>query len=183
MTPKVQYGDGFEILGTGTLLANGAGGHDGVIKNIASTTGTMEIKADVTLKGSLAIDCNANEGLLMDGTCLVDSGADEMIIGYDGFLKVVTGSGTFKVTAGSMIHDSGLAPDECFFGTYEVTGGIMTFELVLGPAIETNAFMRVSGGEMVFDRSWTSYGGYSISGGCITVKKSNAIKTVSFFGD
>ncbi len=164
--PELHYADGFVIDGEGTVFADAENGESGIIKQFSASAASIEVETDVTLKGSITI---FSDHLINNGLLLVDDGEDTMHLGSSGQAEFtdVSGTGTFKVSAGTMAHHKlRLIPQ--FEGTLEVTGGTMDFTTDKVQTV-SSAFVHVSGGVLALNRYWISGRGLQHEGGKISV--------------
>lgn len=162
-TATLFTGPNLIIAGTGAIDASKPDYGPALIEGNSEHRRDLVVNAGLTLKGSIQI---REVKLENNATFLVDHADDVMDIGVDSDLAMdVSGSGTFKVTAGLLKFRSTRLV-WTFVGWCRVTGGIMRFTDEMAFAISQGRF-TVTGGILDIDDFLGTNGSLSFSGGKI----------------
>ncbi len=169
-TPAIYYTSPFTIdviEGTGVLNASDADGNGPGIIWPESSSGVIDIRAGITVKGSL--DIRAPNGVNLDGALLVNDADDTMFLGQQtsGTAPLLTGDGgTITVSAGDL--QVGLLKFSGLLSSLDIDITISGGRLLM-TQYATHVFnyvtVTMTGGTWELETSWDSRGGMSLKGG------------------
>jgi hypothetical protein len=166
--------DGAEMHIRGTVTLSGSGtisGDDpndpGVITGPDATDYQIIIDSDLTVTGTISFKQISIEN---NGLVLVDDSADQIEMGVVGSSEQpaddVEGTGTFKVTAGTMKFGK-VKLLSTLTGKCEVSGGTMHFTTYGDDFTTGNPDLVVSGGTLEIDKTFETGGDVDVSGGTL----------------